>query len=310
MRRRVAVLSAATLAAGITGLAAAAWLASPGPRGLQGRVHAQLRGTGGRAIAASAAAPILREAVVATEDERFYHHDGIDVIGILRALPYDVTHLSFAQGASTITEQVAKLLYLGGNDHAPFRKLEDAAVALKLEGRYTKEQILTAYLNSVYFGQGAYGIRAASRVYFGVPASRLDTARATLLAGLIQAPSLYDPRLHPGAARARQVEVLRSLVRNGFLTAEEAAATLARPLHLRGGAALSPVRGIRLAPGPAFVWWQLALAALVALLGTALLVASRLPRLRVARGMVVVRLASLALVLVGLGLALRAFRTA
>jgi membrane peptidoglycan carboxypeptidase len=258
----------------------------------------------------SAIAPILREATVATEDERFYRHHGIDLVGVLRALPYDLTHLSLAQGASTTTEQVAKLLYLGGNGHAPWRKLEDAALALKLEGRYTKEQILAAYLNSVYLGEGAYGVAAASRVYFGVSPRRLDTAQASLRAGLIQAPSLYDPRRHPRAARARQVEVLRSLVRNGYLTTEEAAASLSRPLPLRGGSTLPPVRGVMLAPGPAFVWWQLLLAAAIALLGAAALVGSRFPRFQLARGLLVLRIASLALVLLGLGVALRSFRTA
>ena len=150
--------------------------------------------------------------MVATEDERFYRHHGIDLIGVLRALPYDLVHLSFAQGASTITEQVAKVLYLNGNDHSLWRKLEDAAVAVKLEGRYDKEQILGAYLNSVYFGEGAYGVWRASERYFGVSPRSLDLAQASLLAGLIQAPSAYDPFRDPALARARQVEVLRAMV--------------------------------------------------------------------------------------------------
>jgi hypothetical protein len=95
-------------------------------------------------VALDRIAPILRQAVVATEDERFYRHHGVDLIGVLRALPYDLAHFSLAQGASTITEQVAKILYLRGNDHTLWRKLEDAAVALKLEGRYGKEQLLAA----------------------------------------------------------------------------------------------------------------------------------------------------------------------
>lgn len=258
----------------------------------------------------SAVAPILRDAVVATEDERFYRHHGIDLIGVLRAIPYDAVHLSFAQGASTITEQVGKLLYLGGNDHSPWRKLEDAALALKLEGRYSKEQILAAYLDSAYFGEHAYGAWAASERYFGIRPRRLDAAQATLLAGLIQAPSAYDPFAHPAAARARQVEVLRSLVRTGFLTAEEAAAALARPLRLRTGAALAPVRGLDLAPGPAFVWWQLALGAGIAAAGLLALLGSRLPRVRVIRGLPVPRLLALIAVLFGAATVVRSFRSA
>lgn len=97
----------------------------------------------------------------------------------------------------------------GGSDHTLWRKLEDAALALKLEGRYLKEQILAAYLNSAHFGEGAYGAWAASARYFGVRPLNLNTSQATLLAGLIQAPSAYDPIAHPVAARTRQVEVLR-----------------------------------------------------------------------------------------------------
>ena len=290
--------------------AATAWVVSPAGSMLQPRVQLRLRNTGGRTVAASAIAPILRDAVVATEDERFYRHHGIDIIGVLRALPYDLTHLSLAEGASTITEQVAKLLYLQGNDHTPWRKLEDAAVALKLEGRYTKEQILAAYLDSAYFGEGAYGAWAASEHYFGVSPGELDTAQATLLAGLVQAPSLYDPLRHPSLARARQVEVLRSLVRNGFLTEEDAAAALSRPLRLRVGARLPPIRGVDLQPGPAFIWWQLTLGATMALLGSFALLASRLPRVRIAHGLFAVRTVSLVLVLIGIGAAIRAFRTA
>ena len=158
------------------------------------RVQTRLKATGGRIVALSAVASALRDAVVATEDERFYRHDGIDLLGVLRAVPYDVVHLSFAQGASTITEQVAKVLYLDGNDHSPWRKLEDAAVALKLEGRYGKEQILAAYLNSVYFGEGAYGVWAASERYFAV-----RPAQSRLGAGE------HARRADPGAVGLRPV---------------------------------------------------------------------------------------------------------
>jgi penicillin-binding protein 1A len=294
----------------LAAIAGSAWIASPAATGLQARVQLRLRGTGERAVAASAMAPILRDAVVATEDERFYRHHGIDFIGVIRALPYDLAHLSFAQGASTITEQVGKLLYLGGNDHTLWRKLEDAALALKLENHYSKEQILSAYLNSVYFGEGANGVWAASERYFGIRPLQLDTAQATLLVGLIQAPTAYDPITHPAAARARQVEVLRSLVRNGFLTADEAAATLARPLRLRTGAGLAPEQGIDLAPGPAFVWWQLALGLASAATAAVALVASRMPRFRRVGGILAIRLLLLALLVMGAAAIFRSFRTA
>ena len=159
----------AAVVAACAALGGAAWLVSPTPSALGHRVEARLRGTGGRAIQLSKMPLILQHAVVATEDERFYRHHGIDVIGVLRALPYDITHLSLAQGASTITEQVAKVLYLDGNDHNPWRKLEDAAVAVKLENRYSKATILAAYLNSAYFGEKAYGVQAAAERYFGLP---------------------------------------------------------------------------------------------------------------------------------------------
>ena len=295
-------------AASIVGVAS--WVSAPAPASLGGRVGAQLTGTGGRVVPLDRVAPIFREAVVATEDERFYHHHGIDLVGVLRALPYDLVHFSFAQGASTITEQLGKLVYLHGNDHSPWRKLEDAMLAVKLENRYDKETILAAYLNTAYFGDGAHGVWAASERYFGRSPGRLDVGQASLLAGLIQAPSAYDPLRHPLLARERQIDVLRSLVRGGFLTQGEAAAAVARSLRLRKGPPLAPVRGLDFAPGPAFVWWEVALGAVVALLGAAAVLVSRLPRFRPIRGVVAIRLASLVLVVLGAAAVARAFRTA
>jgi len=253
---------------------------------------------------------ILQHAVVATEDERFYRHHGIDVIGVLRALPYDITHLSLAQGASTITEQLAKVLYLGGNDHNPWRKLEDAAVAVKLENRYSKATILAAYLNSAYFGEQAYGVQAAAERYFGLPARSLDPAQATMLAGLIQAPSVYDPLRNPELGRARQTEVLRSLVRSGYLAEAHAAAVLAQPLRLRNGSVLAPIVDIDLSPAPAFVWWQLAVGAILTLIGSLSLIAFRRRRLGRAFTRVAITLVLLTVIVVGLGTVVRSFRTA
>jgi hypothetical protein len=311
MKRRLLVSLAALVLLALA-VFLAAWLSSPAPSSLGRKVDLRLRMTGGKAVPLSSVSPILREAVVATEDERFYRHHGIDVLGLVRAIPYDLFHLTTAEGASTITEQVAKLVYLNGNDHNPWRKLEDMTLALKLESRYSKEQILAAYLNGAYFGEGAYGVWAASERYFGMAPEKLDSARASLLAGLVQAPSAYDPFLHPTAARERQVAVLRSLVRNGYLAPEEASDAIGHPLRLRDGHALPAVRGIDFLPGPAFVWWELALGTALVLAGIAAVVVSRdvrlKQRLRVEHGLLAVRFCSLVLVLAGADVVARSFR--
>ena len=260
-------------------------------------VDGRLQQAHGTPIPLARVSPLLREAVVATEDERFYRHRGIDLVGIIRAIPFDLTHLSLAEGASTITEQTAKLLYLGGNDHTIWRKLEDAALAVKLESRYEKEQILDAYLNSVYFGEGATGVYAASERFFGIAPARLDLAQASLLAGLIQAPAAYDPALHPLAARERQLDVLRSLVRDGFTTQEEAADAAGTPLPVRTGRPLPVIHGVDFRPGPAFVWGELSAGAAILVAAIAGLVAVRrlkiskpLPRIGIELALVVVLL--------------------
>ena len=309
-KRRVFALALATavllLAAAIT----TAWLTSPSGGQLDARVNAHLRRTGGRPIALDGIAPILRQAVVATEDERFYRHHGIDLLGVLRALPYDLAHLSLAQGASTITEQLAKILYLGGNDHTPWRKLEDAAVALKLESRYSKEHLLAAYLSSVYFGHGAYGVSAASRKYFGIRPSRLTLAQASLLAGLIQAPSADDPVLRPAAARERQIAVLRSMVTDGLVTSGEAATALARPLPLHDARPLPPLTGIDLTPGSAFIWWELAAGTTALAAGVVGLVSVRRLQNVSAASRLALSIAAAAIAVLGAAIAIRSFRSA
>jgi penicillin-binding protein 1A len=306
-RRRLLALALAAGVAAVLVVGATAWFTSPNPTAIAARVQERLRGTGGRAVALAAVPSVLQDAVVATEDERFYHHDGIDVIGVLRALPYDLTHLSLAEGASTITEQVVKVLYLHGSDHSLWGKLQDAAAAVKLEEHATKSQILLAYLNSAYFGEGAYGIAAASERYFGVQPTRLGLGRASLLAGLIQAPSLYDPFLSPALARSRQAEVLRALVADGYVAQPVAEAALAEPLRLRRGELLQGVRGVDLAPGPAFVWWQLALGAAIIAVGVAALPLLRMAGLRRLR---IVSVTRLAMLVIGVVFIVRAFRTA
>jgi penicillin-binding protein 1A len=261
----------AVFAACVVALPAAAWLRAPRPNDLAARLAAREHDTGVRVpVPLGRVSVFVREALVATEDERFFRNHGVDLIGIARALPYDVAHLSFAEGASTITDQLAKLLYLHGNDHSPWRKLEDLAISLRISTRYSKERVLDAYLNTVYFGNGAYGIRAASERYFGLAPSRLSLAQASLLAGLVQAPTAYDPLTHPLLARRRQVVVLQSLVRDGYATSQQAKRVLVRPLALRDAAPLPPLSGVTLASQPAFAWGGLAFGS--ALIGAALAV--------------------------------------
>ena len=258
MKRHRGLVAAGIAGAAVAAVLVAAWVAAPPVGNLQGRLAAREHATGATGLPLARIAPVMRNAIVATEDERFFQNHGIDLLGIARAIPYDLSHFSFAQGASTITDQLAKLLYLGGNDHSPWRKLQDLALSVKISTRYSKDEVLAAYLDSAYFGNGAYGADAAARGYFGVPAARLSLAQASLLAGLVQAPSAYDPVAHPLAARWRQVDVLRSLVRDGYATPHEAEAVLARPLPLRGSRALPALRGVKVASLPAFALGRLA----------------------------------------------------
>jgi transglycosylase-like protein len=265
-RRRPVLIVVGAVAACVVGVLAAAWFSVPSGSDTGRRVAADLRRHGSSFVPIDDVAPQMRQAVVATEDERFYRHHGIDVIGLARSAAYDVTHVSLQQGASTITEQLAKELYLDGNDHSPWRKLQDAALAVHLESHLSKDQILGDYLNTVYFGAGAFGVGRASERYFGVAPSRLSLPDASLLAGLIQAPSADDPFADPSAARSRQEAVLTSMIRNHDITIGEGALALSKPLRLAGGRTLPGVTGVDLAPGPAFSGPQMAV-------GIALLIA-------------------------------------
>ena len=259
---------------------ALAWTTTPGVGGLTRRVAQHAPVEGARAVPLSSVTPVTVDALVATEDERYWKNSGIDIIGLMRAIPYDVTHLSLAQGGSTLTEQLAKNLWLGGSDGNAWTKLQDMALALKLNERYSKDAILDAYLNTAYFGDGSYGIDSASRRYFGVAPRALDPAQATVLVGLVQAPSSYDPYAHPAAARTRQVDVLRSLVRVGKLRAPQAARLLAEPLRLANGRIVPGITGVDLSPGPPIAWRGIAVAIVAALAGLAAVATRRLARAR------------------------------
>lgn len=193
----------------------------------------------------------VRNAFVAVEDRRFYRtgNDGIDLRGIARAAVNDLRGQP-TQGASTIAEQLVKMLYLHDNGSIVY-KLKEIWLGLEVAQRYSKNDILSQYLNLVYLGQGAYGVQAAALTYFGVPVARVDLPQAALLAGLTQAPSAYDPRVDPGAARTRRNTVLALMAKQGYITAEQADAAEAAPLEL--SSAPAAVAGGRAHPAAWFV---------------------------------------------------------
>jgi penicillin-binding protein 1A len=178
-------------------------------------------------------APPLRDAVVAIEDSRFFDHEGVDPRGILRALTRDVGSGSADEGGSTITQQYVRAVMLDG-DKSIDRKLREAVRAVQVERKYTKQQILERYLNTVYFGNGAYGVEAAAQLYFAKPAKDLDLAQSALLAGLIQSPNRTDPYREPAAAQRRRDVVLDRMVDVGRADAAAVAAAKASPLGVGG----------------------------------------------------------------------------
>jgi penicillin-binding protein 1A len=185
------------------------------------------------AVSRDAISPWMPKATVAIEDRRFYQHGGVDPVGILRALVADLSAGHIVQGGSTITQELVRNLYLS-REQTLQRKVVEACLAIKLARAWSRNTILTAYLNDVYYGNHAYGIEAAAETYFSIPASRLTLEQAALLAGLPQAPSYYDPLHDPAAALARRDDVLRALKRSGDVTdAQYAAAAGDRSLHLR-----------------------------------------------------------------------------
>ncbi|PIP49321.1 MAG: hypothetical protein COX13_04690, partial [Caldiserica bacterium CG23_combo_of_CG06-09_8_20_14_all_35_60] len=173
----------------------------------------------------------LKKALITQEDKRFYEHGALDFRGILRAVWIDVTHFSLAQGASTITQQLARSMFLT-NEVSAKRKIEEALIAIQLEKRFTKDQILEMYLNQVYFGAGAYGIESASETFFGVHAAALDLAQSAMLAGVLQAPSEINPFFDFDAAKSVQKEVLDKMVAEKIITDDEAKTAYDEKLEL------------------------------------------------------------------------------
>ena len=182
------------------------------------------------------------KATVAIEDRRFYQHGGVDPVGILRAVVADVRAHKVVQGGSTITQELVRNLYLS-RERTLKRKLTEACLAIKLSSKWSKDRILTAYLNQVFYGNHSYGVEAAAETYFSKQARDLSLDEAALIAGLPQAPSIYDPFRNPTAALARRNEVLKALLVNGDITATEyARAKSDQSLHLDPGHRFKKIR--------------------------------------------------------------------
>jgi penicillin-binding protein 1A len=181
--------------------------------------------------------PKFFDALIAVEDSSFYQHHGVSVRGVLRAVFKDLIERRKGQGGSTITQQLARQYFLT-LEKLWVRKIREMILAINIEKRYSKQQILEMYANKVYFGHGYYGIESASRFYFGKPASALATDEAALLAGMIQLPMQYSPINHPDRARARRNLVLDRMALTGKISSAEASAQEAKPLGIRAKSAM------------------------------------------------------------------------
>jgi len=174
----------------------------------------------------------VREAFLAAEDAEFFKHGAVDPLSIMRAFVKNIAYGKLAQGGSTITQQVIKSLVLGP-EKSLMRKVREAILAYRLENSLTKQEILNLYLNNIYMGHGVYGVEAASQVYFGKHVWEISRAEATLLAGIVQAPSRYTPKKHPGNARIRQEYVIGQLFEKGFVNEKTNKALLNEKIQIR-----------------------------------------------------------------------------
>jgi membrane peptidoglycan carboxypeptidase len=210
--------------------------------GVIAKVYAQ--GQNRTSVPLSKIAPVMQNALIDIEDHRYYQHGAIDLEGTLRALTKNASAGATTQGGSTLTQQYVKNVFIYEADGSPSklaeatrqttgRKIQELRYAIKLEEELSKQQILDDYLNITYFGEGAYGIEAASELYFSVHASQLTLTQAALLAGLEQSPSQYDPTVNPLDARARRNTVLASMASYGTITQAQAVEAEATPLDLK-----------------------------------------------------------------------------
>lgn len=250
-RARWYLLAAASLALAAVGVAALALgevplpSAVPAPQSTKilaadGQIVAQLHGEENRTVVALAEiSPHLRDAVVATEDRTFYAHSGVSVRGILRAVFSNVRERGVRQGGSTITQQYVRNRFAEvGRERSFLRKIREAVVAVKLERRYSKDKILESYLNTVYFGRGAYGAEAAARTYFRKTAKELSVSEAAYLAGVIRSPERFQPDRSQSAPTRIRDEVVGDMVEANLLSREAADEARTQPLDFSLGASV------------------------------------------------------------------------
>jgi penicillin-binding protein 1A len=192
-----------------------------------GQLVARFGDASGQVVLPASLPPYVPAAFIAIEDRRFYQHGGFDGEGIFRALAVDLLHRRVVQGGSTLTQQVAKTLFLG-NERTVRRKVQEAFLTLWLSRHYSRDEILGIYLNRVYLGEGAYGVDAAARLYFGVPAAQLTLAQAAILAGLPKAPSSLNPLANPQNAATRATAVLDAMVATQAISPDEENAAVAQ----------------------------------------------------------------------------------
>ena len=193
--------------------------------GIDGSLLASRGEAPGSNVALKDLPPYLPNAFIAIEDRRFYSHWGVDPVGIARALVANISHRGVSQGGSTLTQQLAKNLFLT-QERTMARKLQEVELALWLERKHSKSEILELYLNRVYFGSGAYGVEAAAQRYFGKPAKNVTVAEAAVLAGLVKSPSRLAPNRNPEGAEARAQIVLAAMADAKFITEAQAKASI------------------------------------------------------------------------------------
>ncbi|SMC55748.1 transglycosylase domain-containing protein [Sporomusa malonica] len=177
--------------------------------------------------------PYVQQAIIANEDTRFYNHFGIDPLGILRAIVVNIRKGSLVEGGSTITQQLAKNMFLT-QERTIIRKAKEALLAIIIENKFSKQEIMQAYLNQIYFGEGAYGVEAAAQMYFGKHAKELSLSESAMLAGLPRGPNIYSPYIDMKAALDRRAMVLAGMVKEGYISEQEAQQAKAEPITLAG----------------------------------------------------------------------------